>query len=396
MFHDLEMAPRDPILGLTEAFVSDPNPQKINLSVGVYQDADGRTPVLESVRRAAVEVLGEQSTAEYLPITGDSQFGRAVQQLVFDGDHRLTTSDRLATSHTPGGTGALRVAADFLRKVYPEKRVWVSRPTWPNHANVFGAAGLRVEPYSYFDSATNDLDFEAMLTDLKKIPPGDVLLLHGCCHNPTGVDPTVEQWNRIAEVAEQRGLLPLLDFAYQGLADGLHQDAEGLRTLCRAGGELLVCTSFSKNFGLYRQRTGALTVIAADADGAQKSLSHIKKCIRANYSNPPAFGAAVVKKILTTEALRTVWHEELVAMRDRINQMRTQFVQGLADAGASHDFSFLARQRGMFSFSGLSRGQVQRLRDEHSIYIVDSGRINVAGMTQINLPRLCAAIVGVL
>lgn len=396
MFHDLEMAPRDPILGLTEAFVSDPNPQKINLSVGVYQDASGKTPVLESVRQAGVEVLGEQASAEYLPIAGDASFGRAIQQLMFDGDHSLATSDRLATSHTPGGTGALRVAADFLRKVYPEKRVWASRPTWPNHANVFGAAGVAIESYGYFDKATNDLDFEAMLADLKSIPPGDVLLLHACCHNPTGVDPTTAQWQRIAEVIQQRGLLPLLDFAYQGLAEGLQQDAEGLRTLCHPNSELLVCTSFSKNFGLYRQRTGALTVIAADADGAQKSLSHIKKCIRANYSNPPAFGAAVVNKILTTEALRNVWHNELVAMRDRINQMRTQFVQGLADAGASQDFSFIARQRGMFSFSGLSREQVHRLREQHSIYIVDSGRINVAGMTQDNLPRLCEAIVGVL
>ena len=396
MFDKLNMAPPDPILGLEEAFRRDPNPAKISLSAGVYKDASGKTPIFRAVKRAEEMILRDETSKSYLGIDGMPEYAAAVQGLVFGPEHPAIVGGVTVTAHTPGGTGGLRVAADFIKDANPGACVWVSQPTWPNHPNVFQAAGLRVQTYPYFDSTTNSLAFDAMLDALSKLPASDVVLLHGSCHNPTGVDPTPEQWARIGDVIEARQLLPMVDFAYQGLAVGLNEDAVGLRSLYRPGREMLVVSSFSKNFGLYNERVGAVTLVAGSPAAAQASLSHIKACIRSNYSNPPAHGAKIVTTILQTPELCTDWESEVAGMRQRISTMRQRFSGELAALGVQRDFSFIQRQHGMFSFTGLTKEQVRRLREEHSIYIVDSGRINVAGMTEANLPVLCQAIAAVL
>ena len=396
MFEQFTPAPPDAILGLTEAFRKDANPKKINLGVGVYKDASGKTPVLNSVKRAEERLLKNEATKSYLNIDGSPAYSAAVQGLLFGIDHEVVTSRRAVTAQTPGGTGALRVAADFIARLLPGKRVWISDPTWPNHPSVFRAAGLEVATYPYFDAALNGINFPAMLAALKEIPTGDVLLLHVCCHNPTGSDLTVAQWQQVADIVAQRKLLPLLDFAYQGFADGLREDAAGLLAMARPGAELLVASSFSKNFGLYNERVGALTLVAANEDAAQTALSHVKQAIRANYSNPPAHGALIVTEVLGDPALRAEWEQEVTAMRERINTMRHLFVETLNEKGVARDFSFIAQQRGMFSFSGLTADQVKALRERHSIYIVGGGRINVAGMTEANMDDLCSAIADVL
>jgi aspartate/tyrosine/aromatic aminotransferase len=290
----------------------------------------------------------------------------------------------------------LRVAADFIARMFPGARVWLSDPTWPNHPSVFKAAGLEVGVYPYFDAATNGVKFDAMLAAIRAMPAGDVLLLHGCCHNPTGADLTVAQWQQIADVVAERKLLPLIDFAYQGFGDGLEEDAAGMRLMCRPGQELLIASSFSKNFGLYNERVGALTLVANTTGAAELALGHLKLAIRANYSNPPSHGAAVVTTILRDPALRAQWEGEVTAMRDRINQMRHLFVETLNEKGVQQDFSFIAHQRGMFSFSGLTPDHVKALREQHAVYIVGSGRISVAGMTEGNMDALCTAIAAVL
>jgi len=396
MFDQLEMAPPDAILGLTEAFKNDPNPNKINLGVGVYKDARNQTPVLDSVKRAEELLLQKENTKSYLPISGAPEYGAAVQGLVFGPDHEIVRNKRAATAHTPGGTGALRVAGDFIHKLFPGKAIWVSNPTWENHANVFRSAGLEVKTYPYYDAQGKCLDFTAMTDTLSTAPEGDVVLLHACCHNPSGMDPDSNQWAAIAKLVRDRKLLPLVDFAYQGLGDGLEEDAAGLRQLCAPGCELLVCSSFSKNFGLYNERCGALTAVGVSAEAAGKAFSHVKACIRANYSNPPFHGGAIVTTIINDAALRALWESEVTAMRDRINGMRRLFVDTLQAKGVARDFSFITRQKGMFSFSGLTREQVTRLRDEYAIYVVGSGRINVAGMTGDNMDALCAAIAKIL
>lgn len=396
MFDRLDTAPPDPILGLEEAFKRDPNPAKINLSVGVYKDAEGKTPVFNTVKRAEEIILRDETSKSYLGIDGSPDYALAVQSLIFGASHPIVTGRLAVTAHTPGGTGGLRVAGDFIKKANPTARVWVSQPTWPNHPNVFRAAGLGVDTYPYFDAAGNGLAFDKMLAALGKLPEGDVVVLHGSCHNPTGIDPTPEQWARIADVVEARKLLPLVDFAYQGLAEGLREDTGGILELCRPGREALIASSFSKNFGLYNERVGALTLVAGSQATAQAALSHIKTVIRVNYSNPPAHGAKIVTTILKSPELTTEWESEVAAMRKRIWDMRGSFVARLKALGVQRDFSFIERQHGMFSFTGLTREQVKRLRDEYSIYIVDSGRINVAGMTDANLPILCRAIADVL
>jgi aspartate/tyrosine/aromatic aminotransferase len=396
MFETLTPAPPDAILGLTDAFRNDPNPRKINLGVGVYKDSQGRTPILRSVKRAEERLLTSETTKSYLAIDGSPLYARAVQDLLFGAGYEVGSSGRVVTVQAPGGTGALRVAADFIAKMTPAARVWLSDPTWPNHPSVFRAAGLGVATYPYFRASTNSVDFEAMLAAIQHIPAGDVLLLHGCCHNPTGVDLSPAQWRQVADVVAERKLLPLIDFAYQGFAHGLREDAAGLLTMYRPGCELLIASSFSKNFGLYNERVGALTVAAATSQAAQSALSHIKQAIRANYSNPPAHGAAIVATVLGDSGLRDEWEGEVAAMRDRINTMRHLFVETLNEKGARRDFSFIARQRGMFSFSGLTPEQVKALRDRYSIYIVGSGRISVAGMTEGNMDYLCDAIADVL
>lgn len=396
MLDRLEMAPPDPILGLTEAFKKDPSPQKINLGVGVYKDAKGDTPKFESVRKAEERILAREKTKTYLPISGLPEYAEAVQKMIFGAGHEVVKAGRAATAQTPGGTAALRVAGDFLAKLYPGTTVWLSDPTWENHVSVFQAAGLEVKRYPYYDAETRGIAFDKMLAALRAVPEGDVVLLHGCCHNPTGADPTPDQWKRIADVAQQQKWLPFVDFAYQGLGDGLEQDAVGVRELCRPGQEVLIASSFSKNFGLYNERVGALTVVGADKEAADKAMSHIKRSIRFNYSNPPSHGGSVVVTILNDPELRREWEGEVKAMCDRINTMRRLFVETLKKKGVQRDFSFIERQKGMFSFSGLTPEQVERLRDEYHIYAVRSGRINVAGMTEDNMDRLCSAIAAVL
>jgi aspartate/tyrosine/aromatic aminotransferase len=392
MFEQIKPAPRDPILGLTEAFKEDPNPKKINLSVGVYQDNSGKTPILESVRRAGQLVLERQKSMSYLPIDGSRAYASAVQKLMFGDGHEVEKSGRAATSHTPGGTGALRVAADFIHQQMPSATVWLTQPTWPNHPQIFAAAGVPTKSYPYFDAKTNSLAFDECIAAIKKIPAGDVIMLHGCCHNPTGIDPTQEQWKKLADVIYEQELLPLLDFAYQGFADGIDEDSVGLRALARPGCELIVCSSFSKNFGLYCERVGALTFVAKDKAGADTVQSQVKVCIRSNYSNPPAHGAELVTAVLGDAQLRKDWEKEVAQMRDRINGMRQLLVKTLKEKGVHGDYSFITKQRGMFSFSGLTPEQVEALKSKYAIYVVGSGRINVAGITDSNVGPLCDAI----
>lgn len=396
MFEGVSPAPPDAILGLTEAFRKDPNPKKINLGVGVYKDESGRTPVLDSVKQAEERLLQTEATKSYLDIAGSPEYAAAVQSLLFGDDHEVLKSKRAVTAQAPGGTGALRIAAELLARLAPGKRIWISDPTWPNHPSVFRAAGLEVAVYPYFDAALNGINTEKFMAALEQIPEGDILLIHGCCHNPTGSDLSLEQWARVGEIVAERQLLPLIDFAYQGFANGLREDAAGMLNVIRPGSEALVASSFSKNFGLYNERVGALTLLARDEAAAQSVLSHLKQTIRANYSNPPAHGAAIVTTVLTDPTLRAQWETEVSAMRERINTMRHLFVETLNEKGVDRDFSFIANQRGMFSFSGLNADQVKALRDEYAIYVVGGGRINVAGMSEANMDYLCGAIAEIL
>jgi aspartate/tyrosine/aromatic aminotransferase len=395
LFDHIQTAPADPILGLGEAFKADPNPKKINLSIGIFQDDSGKSPVLESVKRASQKVLEKQASKTYLPIPGSPAYAAAVQKLMWGSDHEAVTSGRVATSHTPGGTGALRVAADLIHTNLPKATVWVSQPTWPNHPQIFAAAGVPTKTVPYFDAKTNGLAWDEFIGAVKQIPRGDVLLIHACCHNPTGIDPTPEQWKALSEVLSERGILPLVDFAYQGFADGLEADAAGLKVLTKSGAELLVCSSFSKNFGLYCERVGALSVVAADKKAAGTVQSQVKVAIRSNYSNPPAHGGELVVTVLGDPELEKQWRGEVDAMRDRINGMRKLLVDTLQAKGVPGDYSFITKQRGMFSFSGLTPEQVKALKEKHAIYVVGSGRINVAGITKDNVGPLCEAIADV-
>ncbi len=396
MFSVLQDAPEDPILGLAEAFGRDENPEKINLGVGVYKDADGKTPIQASVRAAEQRLLEKQTTKSYLPMQGDPEYGRIVRELLFGTDHAVLQASRAYTAHTPGGTGALRVVGDFLHKAYPTARLWLPTPTWANHPSIFKAAGIETASYAYFDAGLNGIDIDAMLASLKTIPSGDVVLVHGCCQNPTGADPTPDQWRAIAEIIAEQGVIPIVDIAYQGFAEGVEEDAVAVRVLGETVPELFVCSSFSKNFGLYNERVGALTVVGASAEEGKRAMGHIKLSIRTNYSNPPAHGAAIVSTIMQDAELTSQWLSELAGMRSRISGMRSLFVDTLRDIGVTQDFGFLTQQRGMFSFSGLTPEQVKALRDNYSIYIVGSGRINVAGMTESNMGPLCQAIKAVI
>jgi aspartate/tyrosine/aromatic aminotransferase len=396
MFEKLQMAPADPILGLTEAFNNDPNPNKINLGVGVYKDESGTTPILACVKAAEGRILKAETTKSYLPIPGGAEFAAATQQLLFGAGSDIITNGKAATVQTPGGTGALRIAGEFLKKIRPDAKLWLSNPTWANHIGVFEEAGFQLQKYPYYDADDKCIDFEAMINALKAIGQGDIVLLHACCHNPTGIDPTLEQWEKILDVVSQQKFTPLLDFAYQGLANGIEEDAAGLRLFCDSGFEMLIASSFSKNFGLYKERVGALTVVCDSANTAQNVLSHIKIRIRRNYSNPPSHGAAIVSTIMNDPQLRTQWEAEVATIRERIRRMRELFVKTLKEKGVQRDFSFITKQNGMFSFSGLTKDQVNQLREKYSVYIVGSGRINVAGMTPNNMDRLCEAIADVL
>lgn len=392
MLENIQPAPPDAILGLTEAFKEDDNPRKINLGVGVYQDSHGRTPLLESVAKAEERLLEIEESKSYLPIPGAPQYGRAVRELLFGRDAPQIDSGSAVTCHTPGGTGALRVGADFLGKFHPASKVWLSEPTWANHKGIFPAAGFELASYPYYDPGSHGLDFGAMKTALEGVPANDIVLLHACCHNPTGVDLDREQWEEVAAIARRREWIPFLDFAYQGFGSGLEEDALSLRTFVDQGLEFIVASSFSKNFSLYYERAGALTVALKDPERAAAAFSHLKKTVRTNYSNPPAHGGLIVATILSDPELKALWEGEVAAMRERLAGMRKLFVEKMLQYCPELDFSFIEKQHGMFSFSGLAPDQVAWLRNERSIYIVGSGRINTAGIRESNVDYLCESI----
>ncbi|MDE1252059.1 aspartate/tyrosine/aromatic aminotransferase [Vibrio aestuarianus] len=396
MFEKVVAAPADPILGLTEEFKKDPRTEKINLGVGIYKNEAGETPILATVKKAEAALLESEKTKSYLTIEGTAEYGLAVQKLLFGAESDIVTQKLAKTAQAPGGTGALRVAGEFIKRQLGDVKIWISNPTWANHHGVFNAAGLETAQYSYYNAEARDKDFAAMLADLAQAQTGDIVLLHGCCHNPTGIDPTAAEWEALAKLVADKGLLPLFDFAYQGFAKGVEEDAQGLRTFAKYNKEILVASSFSKNFGLYNERVGAFTIVAASTETVTTAFSQVKAIIRSIYSNPPAHGAAVVTHILNNAELRTEWEQEVAEMRVRIQEMRELFVATLKAEGVEADFSFIERQNGMFSFSGLSKDQVTRLKDEFAIYIVGSGRISVAGMTKSNMGPLCKGIAAVL
>jgi aromatic-amino-acid transaminase len=392
----VEMAPRDPILGLNEQFAADPNPAKVNLGVGVYFDQNGKLPLLQCVEQAEQQLLAAPKPHGYLPIDGIAAYDRAVQGLVFGADSPAVNAGRVATVQAIGGTGGLKVGADFLKKLDPAAKVLISDPSWENHRALFSGAGFTVETYPYYDAATRGVRFDAMLAALDAAPAGSVVVLHACCHNPTGCDLTPAQWARVVQVVQARGLMAFLDMAYQGFGDGIAEDGAVVGQFMAAGVDFLVATSFSKSFSLYGERVGALSVVCADRDEAARVLSQLKIVIRTNYSNPPTFGAQVVATVLTTPALRALWEQELAGMRQRIRAMREQLVARLQAAGVTQDLSYITRQKGMFSYSGLSAAQMQRLRSEFGVYGVDSGRICVAALNDGNLDAVVRALVRVM
>ena len=392
----VELAPRDPILGITEAFNADKNPRKINLGVGVYYDEDGKVPLLECVKRAERLITERAAPHPYLPIDGIAAYDRAVQALLFGSDSPLVTGGLAVTVQALGGTGGLKVGTDFLRRFAPDAQVWISDPSWENHRALFEGAGFTVNTYRYYDAATHGLDFDGMITDLDRLAPGSIVVLHACCHNPTGVDPTAAQWHRILEVVRARGLMPFLDLAYQGLADGIDADGALVRDFAATPGPLFVASSFSKSFSLYGERVGALSIVAADKGESARVLSQVKRVVRANYSNPPTFGGQVVTTILNDPELHALWERELGAMRERIRTLRWKFVEKLRARAPSADFSFVIDQRGMFSYSGLSKDAMLRLRSEYAVYALDSGRICVAALNERNLDYVVDAVATVI
>ncbi len=390
------MAPRDPILGLTEAFNADPNPNKVNLGVGVYTDDSGKVPLLECVRRAEARMAEKPAPRNYLPIDGLAAYDKAVQTLVFGADSPALREGRLVTVQTLGGTGGLKVGADFLRRVAPEAEVWISDPSWENHRALFENAGFKVNAYAYYDAKTRGLDFEAMLASLAAIPAGGIVVLHACCHNPTGVDPTPEQWTRILETVNARGLIPFLDIAYQGFAEGVEPDGAVVRRFAAAMSPVFVSNSFSKSFSLYGERVGALSLVAGSADEAARALSQVKRIVRTNYSNPPTHGGQVVATVLADPELRALWERELGQMRERIREMRALLAAKIRERAPGADFSFITRQRGMFSYTGLTREQVVKMREQSAVYAIESGRICVAALNTRNVDYVADAIAKVL
>ena len=396
MFEKIQAAPADPILGLGESFKAETRDNKINLGIGVYKDANGLTPIVKAVKTAEKRLLETENSKNYLTIDGVAAYNQFTQELLFGANSEILSSKRAKTAQSLGGTGALRVAAEFIKRQTNAQNVWISSPTWPNHNAIFNAVGITIRNYRYYNEETHALDWDNMLADLSHADAGDVVLLHGCCHNPTGIDPTPAQWKQLAELSVKNGWLPLFDFAYQGLANGLEEDAQGLRAFAANHKELLIASSYSKNFGFYNERVGAFTIVAADQVTAETAFSQVKSIIRTLYSNPSSHGAHAVALVLGDAELKTDWINELAGMRDRIKTMRQRFVDLLKEYGAEQDFSFIIEQNGMFSFSGLSPEQVDRLKDEFAIYAVRSGRINVAGITEDNIRYLCESIVKVL
>lgn len=388
----VEMAPKDPILGVTETFNADKNPRKVNLGVGIYYDDNGKVPLLECVRRAEIQLAEKSAPRGYLPIDGLPAYDQAVRELVFGADSAALKANRVITVQTLGGTGGLKIGADFLRRLLPQTQVWISDPSWENHRALFENAGFTVNFYPYYDAASRGVDFGGMMHCLKTLPSGSIVVLHACCHNPTGVDLSVPQWTEVIETVVSRGLMPFVDIAYQGFGDGIDADGEVVRRFAQAGCPVFVSNSFSKSFSLYGERVGALSVVASDSAEAARVLSQLKRIVRTNYSNPPTHGGQIVAAVLTNAELRALWESELGQMRERIRDMRRQLVEKLQARLPKSDFSFVVKQRGMFSYSGLSRDTVRRLREEFSVYAIDTGRICVAALNSRNIDHVTQAI----
>jgi len=392
MWKSIAPAPADAIFGLTEAFRNDPNPDKVNLGAGVYKDDNGVTPIPASVKQAERLILDEQQTKSYLGISGDPAYADCTQHLMFGSGSEVISSGRAATAHAPGGTGALRIGAELIRKFKPEAAVWISDPTWANHNGIFAAAGFSIKSYPYYDSETRGLRYDELIAALAKVSAGDVVLLHACCHNPSGVDLDENQWSEIAALAAEKGWIGFLDFAYQGFGESIEADRASVEAFAAAGSDFYIASSFSKNFGLYNERTGAITVVCPTSEEAAIAKSHLDLTVRVCYSNPPAHGGLIVKTVLSRPELEQSWRQELEGMRKRIVAMRAALVDGLAARGVAQDFSYIRKQRGMFSFSGLSDTTVAWLRENKAIYVVGGGRINVAGLTTANIDYICDSI----
>jgi aromatic-amino-acid transaminase len=396
LFTAVEMAPRDPILGLNEQFNADPNPNKVNLGVGVYYDENGKLPLLDCVLAAEKKMMEAPKPRGYLPIDGIAAYDAGVQGLVFGAESEPVKGKRVATVQALGGTGGLKIGADFLKKVNPDAKVLISDPSWENHRALFTQAGFEVEAYPYYNAAKRGIDFDGMLTALDVATEGTVVVLHACCHNPTGYDLTPAQWDQVIAAVKGRKLVPFLDMAYQGFGSGIAEDGAVIGKFVAAGLDFFVSTSFSKSFSLYGERVGALSVLCSDKDEAARVLSQLKIMIRTNYSNPPTHGAQVVATVLNTPELRAQWEQELAGMRSRIKQMRHAIVDKLKAAGAKQDFGFVVDQVGMFSYSGLTKQQMERLRSDFGVYGVDSGRICVAALNGKNIDYVAKAIAAVL
>ena len=396
LFSAVEMAPRDPILGLNEAFNADTRTTKVNLGVGVYCNEEGRIPLLRAVIEAETIRVAQHASRGYLPIDGIAAYDQAVQKLLFGNDSPLISAGRVITTQAVGGTGALKIGADFLKQLLPNAVVAISDPSWENHRALFETAGFPVQNYRYYDAATHDVNRAGMLEDLNALPNGSIIILHACCHNPTGVDLTPADWNNVLEVVKAKGHVPFLDMAYQGFGDGIDEDAAAVRLFAESGLTFFVSSSFSKSFSLYGERVGALSIISESKEESARVLSQVKRVIRTNYSNPPTHGASIVAAVLNSPELRAQWEAELAEMRLRIRGMREQMVALLAEKAPGRDFSFVGRQRGMFSYSGLTTEQVHRLRNEFGIYALDTGRICVAALNQSNIKAVTDAIVQVI
>ncbi len=396
IFDSVELAPRDPILGLTEAFQADPRPTKVNLGVGVYFDDNGRIPLMRAVREAERARVEAGLPRGYLPIEGLAAYDAAVQKLLFGADSPLIAAGRLVTAQALGGTGALKIGADFLKRVDPQAQVLISDPSWENHRALFEGAGFTVAPYPYYDATTHGVNFAGMCAALRAAPAGTIIALHACCHNPTGVDLTLDQWHEVAKICKEQALVPMLDIAYQGFGEGIEADAAAVRLLANEDLTFFVASSFSKSFSLYGERVGALTIVTRSADESARVLSQLKRVIRTNYSNPPTHGGSIVAAVLGDPRLRAVWVEELAEMRNRIKTMRVALVEGLKARGVPGDYSYVLKQNGMFSYSGLTPAQVERLRNEFGIYAVSTGRICVAALNSKNIDYVCDALATVL
>lgn len=396
IFASVEMAPRDPIIGLNELYNADSRSNKVNLGVGVYFDDNGKIPLLSSVKIAEKKRLEAMPARGYQPIEGLGAYNQAVQTLLFGKESPLLSEGRVVTAEALGGTGALKVGADYLKRLLPNAGVYISDPSWENHRALFEAAGFPVESYPYYDAATRGVDFAGMASKLESLLPGSIVVLHACCHNPTGADLTEEQWRKVIDIIGARGLVPFIDMAYQGFADGIAQDALALNLFTASGLQFFVSSSFSKSFSLYGERVGALSVVTASKDESARVLSQIKRVIRTNYSNPPTHGGAVVAAVLSSPELRQMWESDLAGMRDRIRAMRTSLVEKLKARGVAQDFSFVVKQRGMFSYTGLSAEQVARLQSEFAIYAVNTGRICLAALNTKNIDYVADSIATVL